>query len=243
MRHTPDVEFMRELESDFVRKCLRGVNDPGCYKIWYSGISPCTVLFLGNNPAGDPSNYLTATLPYTEWGHDFLEYEHDRRYRLANGAMRFLRRLVGTAGNAADEFVRRIPISNVCFIRMQDSRKLDESAHESCRPFVLRMIRCVDPVVIVAMGDCAYTQVERIIKDAQFRENPDRYVRTANGAAPAALYRSYDVVGPPSARVRKVLRVAHLSKFGLGRDSDWAIAYRNLDRDLEDAGLRPFELN
>jgi hypothetical protein len=242
MQTSADIEFMRALEKDFVQEHFGGVQDPAKYKIWYSGLGSSPVLFLGINPAGSTTNYLTASQPYEKWGHDFIEYECDPRYRLAAGAMRFLRRMVGGSREEADRFVRRIPVSNVCFVRKQNPRDLTDEDYEACKPYVERIIKRVDPLLVVTVGDRAFEQSAAILRSrARIIENPSRYVTTPNGSARAALYRSCDIEGCP-ARLRKIVRLAHLSKFGLGRDDDWEDAYACLDRDLEEAGLRPFAL-
>jgi hypothetical protein len=239
----PDVNFMHSLESEFVSQCLGGDRNPARYKIWYSGIDHSPVILLGINPAGSEDNYLTASKPYEEWGYDFSEYELDTHYRLAKGAMRFLRHLVGEQTANTNEIIRRIPVGNVCFFRNQDPRDLAPADYEICSPYVLRILRRVDPIVIVTTGDQAYIRTHDILgTNFQIIENSSRTVTTPNGSSLAKLYRSYNVADSAH-RLRKIIRLAHLSTYGLGRDRDWSAAYVNLECDLAEVGLRPFTMN
>ncbi len=239
----PDVNFMRSLESEFVNECLGGDRNPARYKIWYSGIDRSPAILLGINPAGSEDNYLTALQPYEEWGHDFSEYELDARYRLAKGGMRFLRHLVGEQTANAKEIVRRIPVLNVCFFRNQDPTNLTKIEYDICAPYVSRILRRIDPIVIVTTGDQAYVRIHDILgANFQIIENNNRAVTTPNGSNLAKLYRSYNVADNAH-RLKKIIRLAHLSTYGTGRDRDWSAAYVNLECDLAEVGLRPFTMN
>jgi hypothetical protein len=244
MSFPPDVEFMRELESDFVRERMNGLRDLSKYKIFYSGVGRSSAIFLGINPAGDAENFLSASQSYEEWGHDFLEFEFNSNYKLAKGAVRFLRQLVGKLPTEkTDDIVRQIPVGNVCFFRSQDPKYLKDTDYAECAPYVRRILERVDPIVAVAVGKEAFQQLEKILGAAVLiQKNAGRDVTTANGKNRTTLYRSYKVTGDVS-RLRLIVQLGHLSKFGLGRDQDWALAYTNLEADLTEVGLRPFATN
>jgi hypothetical protein len=244
MSRLPDIEFMRELERDFVQNRMGGTNDPARYKIYYSGIGRSPAIFLGINPAGSAENFLNARQPYEEWGHDFLEYEFDPNYKLARGAVRFLRRLVDALSTEKnDDIVRQIPVSNVCFIRSQNPKNLVEADYVGCAPYVRRIVEKVDPIVAVTVGEVAFERLKNILgSNVSIQINAGREVRTANGNNRPVLYQSYSVKSDNS-RLKLILRLGHLSKFGLGRDADWSSVYSHLDRDLAEVSLRPFVIN
>jgi hypothetical protein len=107
---------------------------------------------LGINPGGDPSrpeNIVSASDSY------FVNFEHDYldcNYPMQGAMLPFLRYVLG----ASDEQIRRVPKTNLAFRRSrgEDAFKQYHSmtlpaAMEEARPALMRIVRYVQPKVIL----------------------------------------------------------------------------------------------
>ena len=121
------------------------------YKIFFSRVHVRPVLFLGTNPAGDPSGgNLDASSSYYEgWEHDFVKYRgYGAQYRLAGPAYDTLAACLGT--NSADE-ICKVPMSNVCFWR--SVKPLNERVRfRQHVAYVKRLVERVRPELIILCG-------------------------------------------------------------------------------------------
>ena len=144
MCHDKAMQVIEDFKSDL------GIIDPNLFKVAYSPIIPARLFMVGDNPGGNPNDPSTVDNykeDYVDGEHDFL----DEGYSLAVKT----RQLFATAfGSRGDELLRRIPTTNVSFLRSRSAlrgRALKMN-RQRCWPYLVRLIQIFRPKIILCNG-------------------------------------------------------------------------------------------
>ena len=140
------------------------LTDPNIYKVAYSPLTPADVLFVGDNPGGDPCNPETVANYKEDYGddeHDFL----DAGYALAVKVRELFRDAFGSNWTAK---LRSMQVTNASFFRTpkQPSSNKLKSNREKCRPYLTRIVKIVSPSLILATGMSVFKYLESFMMDA-----------------------------------------------------------------------------
>ena len=141
------------------------LTDSNLYKVAYSPLTPSEVLFIGDNPGGDPDRPETVANYKEDYGadeHDFL----DEDYRLVVKVRELFRDAFGRDGI---EKLRSLQVTNASFFRSseQPSGSMLNSSREKCRPYLGRIVKIVNPLLVLATGMSVFRYLEGYVKDAR----------------------------------------------------------------------------
>ncbi len=228
---TPYTPFMRDLETRFKR--ASGLADRAHYKIFYCQVRPTTILTLGINPGGAPSNtnpdgrtqkdgaIAAASASYYENDeHDILDCE----WRENAGLRSVLTPLVGGDVTAIRGNVVK---TNMAFHRSAKKKDIDiAAAIEITTPFLAELIAAVQPATILLTGVALSEFTNHFASTSAVIVGPERDpdVKQVVFAASKAKLRQ------TGAEVL-VVQLAHASQFG------WTYARHNVAARI--AELRP----
>ena len=154
-------ETARHVIQDFKERFQ--LTDPNFYKVAYSPLTPSEVLFIGDNPGGDPDKPETVANYKEDYGadeHDFL----DEDYRLAVKMRDLFTDAFGRNGIAK---LCSVQVTNASFFR-SSSQLLGSvlgSNREKCRPYLARIVKIVNPTLILATGMDVFRYLERHMMD------------------------------------------------------------------------------
>ena len=158
----PRNEAMQVIE-DF--KNDLDLTDLNLFKVAYSPIIPAQTILVGDNPGGDPNDPSTVDNYkefYKDGEHDFL----DERYPLAVKT----RQLFSSAfGRRGDGLLRRIPTTNVSFLRSPSQLQGKELTNNrrTCWPYFTRLVQIVRPKIILCNGMGVYNYLKKHISSIE----------------------------------------------------------------------------
>jgi hypothetical protein len=151
------IDFMRQLEADY--QVASGLKNRSQYKIFYGQIIPAFILTLGKNPGGRPEEtspdgtrgkggmIASASASFFE---DMKNDVLDCHWPENTGLQKLLLPLVN---NDLNRFRYEIVKTNIAFRRSRTANDIDlKYSEEEAAPFIARIIRKVNPKLILLTG-------------------------------------------------------------------------------------------
>ena len=228
-----DSTFMQNLDSEY--RDITGLKDRRYFSIFYSQVKPSKTLILGYNPGGDPRNWDESALSsrgfYENREHEYVDTNFPtslrmRDYLLKSGLV-----------NRVDE-IRDIPKINLIFRRSRNMNELPvppRQALAEAKPFVERIIKNVNPELIVCEGKSTLDRFESLYCGTKEQEVDGRAVFTPNGRHNALIYRADRAHVNCLARSCMLVGIGHPSKYSAR--VEWRDVLKNSRNLLSEMGL------